>query len=73
MVGCYQIEAILSSLETLFETQFSFCDWFIFIAPASKRNAAKGTLPVSNTQSEIGEEEKKEVVVGCCKIDAAFL
>lgn len=57
----------------LVEIQFSFCDWFIFIAPASKRNAAKGTLPVSNTQSEIGEEEKKEVVVGCCRIDAALL
>ena len=28
--------------------------------------------PASITQSQIGQEEKKEAVVGCCKIDAAL-
>ena len=28
--------------------------------------------PASITQSQIGQEENKEAVVGCCKIDAAL-
>ena len=28
--------------------------------------------PSSNTESQIGQEEKKEAVVSCCKIDAAL-